>query len=88
MLQNPCPLHIWDDLYDSFASVVKNIVLNFTRYFNFNGKKTSKKWFNDEILNLVKTKEKLYKKHKKYPFDIIYEQNYKAIQKKLKEKIS
>ena len=76
-----------DYLYDAFSEVLRNVIINFTfNSFKRNCNK-NKNWINDEIKSLIKTKEKIYKKHKRYPFDRIYEQNYRIIQKELKTKI-
>lgn len=75
-----------DYLYNSFAEVLHNLIINFSYYVEITHR-SNKNWINNEILNLIKIKAKLYKKHKKYPFDIIHAQNYKTSQKELKLKI-
>lgn len=73
-------------LYDEFSTTLRNILTNFTRHVELTNRKT-KNWIDEEILKMIKIKEKLYKKHKKYPFDVIYDQNYRNVQKELKVKI-
>ena len=50
--------------------------------------KTNKNsWITSDLLNIIKTKEKLYKKYIKYPGDLYYSTAYKSTVKFLKNKI-
>lgn len=72
-----------DQQYRKFAFDINNIKNNFKFPKSFR-KKCKNPWVTPEILSLIKRKEKLYKKFKKYPFDIIFRIAYKTTVSELK----
>lgn len=73
--------------YNLFTSKIQSLVKQSTRVKFINSKNMSKKWINSEILQSIKNKEKLYIKHKKYPFDLTIKHLYKNAVKLVKSKI-
>jgi len=72
-----------DQQYQLLAFQLNNIKNNF-KYPKFNRIKAKNQWLTHEIMVLMKRKEKLFKKVKKYPFDIVYKTAYKTTVSELK----
>ena len=72
-----------NDQYQNLIFELNNIKNNF-KYPKLPSKKFKKSWMTSDILSLIRRKEKLYYKFKKYPFDIVYKTAYKTVASEVK----
>lgn len=79
------PNDIFNDFHNRVIAVKNNFSFQKIKFLTSNIVK--KDWLNDEILKMTKIKEKLYKKHLRYPGDNFYKTAYKTTVRVLKLKI-
>lgn len=75
-----------DEQYQNFAFKLNNIKNSFKYSIKLN-KRFKNNWMTNTILILIRRKEKLFKKTRKYPWDIIYKTAYKTTICELKNTI-
>ena len=80
---NSDPCNQFNDFHNKIIAIKNNF--SFTKIKAI--KSAKKDWLSDEILAMVKIKEKLYKKHVRYPGDNFYKAAYKTTARVLKVKI-
>jgi len=83
---NTDPYNQFNDFHNKIIAIKNNF--SFTSVKNKIAKAAKKDWINDEIICMTKIKDKLYKKHVRYPGDNFYKLAYKTTAKVLKRKIS
>lgn len=76
-----------DQQYQKFIFDIGNIKNNF-RYPKKLKRKPKNNWVTPEIISLIKRKEKLFKKFKKYPSDLVFKTAYKTTVSELKRIIN
>lgn len=74
-------------LFDDFHNKLNAIQNNFSYYKKYSNLNNNNPWVTSEIICMIKSKEKLYKKYRRYPGDRFYSTAYKTCVKVLKYKI-
>lgn len=76
-----------DQRYQKLIFDISNIKNNFKYPRKFK-RKSKNDWVTAEIISLIKRKEKLFKKFKKYPLDLVFKTAYKSTVSELKRIIN
>lgn len=79
------PNYKFNDFHNKITAIKNNFSFNKIKPLNRNT--ANKDWLNDEIIKMTKIKEKLYKKHVRYPGDNFYKLAYNTTARVLKRKI-
>ena len=89
---NSCEFYIpaGNDALDSFSffhSSLRAIIDNYTYYKSYSTINSKKGWIDDHLLNIIKTKNRLFRKTLRFPGNNQYKNEYRSVKSYLKSKI-